>query len=202
MDTMTKQTGSNPLPEEKIAIYRLSAYVQKYGDEALRHAMEDFVPIHDSDTEAFLKTRAIEMETRQINRTFLAISKEDFSILGYFTIGIKCLRIPDDHELRGRRLRGISIDPKTKTAQAYLLGQLARSADAPDGLGSWLINEALEHVRAANSEVGCRMLRLDCVDALVPYYERNGFAVVSRSKNGEALNQMITLIDDAREGAS
>lgn len=81
------------------------------------------------------------------------------------------------------------------TAQAYLLGQLARSGDAPDGLGSWLINKALEHVRTANSEVGCRMLRLDCVDALVPYYERNGFTVISRSSGGEGLNQMMTLID-------
>lgn len=166
-----------------------------FGEERAQLVLNDFRSVQESDTESFLRTRAIEMEARQINRTYRAISRNDFSILGYFTIGIECLRVPDDHELRGGRLRGISIDPKTKTAQAYLLGQLARSKDAPDGLGSWLINKALEHVKKANSEVGCRMLRLDCVDALVPYYERNGFAVISRSKNSDELNQMMTLID-------
>jgi hypothetical protein len=78
-------------------------------------------------------------------------------------------------------------------AQAYLLGQLVRSKDSPKGFGELLVDFAMKKVKEARGIVGCRVLRLDCADELVGYYERHGFSLIR--KNGDKdLNQMVTLI--------
>lgn len=191
---MTEQTRSNPPICDGIVVRSLSSFLQMFGESDARLALNDYESYMESDTQAFLRNRAIEMEKSDISRTFLAITEEEYRIMGYFTIGIKCIRIPEDNELSGKKTKAINIDPKTCTAQSYLLGQLSRSKEAPKGLGKWLIAESISHIKAANNEVGCRMLRLDCHDELVEYYKKNGFSVINRSCGTNSLNQMMTIL--------
>jgi len=51
----------------------------------------------------------------------------------------------------------------------------------------------LELLGEVNSRVGCRVVRLDCRDALIGYYERNGFMKVGRNDERN-LNQMVRII--------
>ena len=85
--------------------------------------------MHDSATEAFLKEKAIDMEVRDLSRTYLAIAKDDVRILGYITLSIKCMRVPDENLLSGKTRKSMNIDSRTNIVQSYLIGQLSRSAE-------------------------------------------------------------------------
>ena len=88
----------------------------------------------------------------------------------------------------------MNIEESTGVAQSYLLGQLSRSVKSEKGFGSFLMRVAIDNLKIANKAVGCRMVRLDCQDDLVPYYEQFGFRLVRKNDDG-SLNQMITFID-------
>ena len=45
----------------------------------------------------------------------------------------------------------------------------------------------------AKSLVGCRLVRIDCEDELIPYYKSNGFTMVRTNEDG-TLNQMLTFV--------
>ena len=57
-------------------------------------------------------------------------------------------------------------------AQSYLIGQFGKIDGYDKKIGNVVINYALNLIKEANRVVGCRVIRLDCVDALVNYYEK------------------------------
>lgn len=85
------------------------------------------------------------------------------------------------------------MDTETRVAQSYLLGQLSRSDKAPAGFGENLLEFAIDTLRDAKELVGCRMVRLDCHDELIPYYTKHGFRPITENKPG-TLNQMMAII--------
>ena len=133
------------------------------------------------------------MEKRDLSRTYIAFNISDKSVLGFFTVGMKCISIPEETFLSRNLLRLCNIDSSTGVAQAFLLGQLARSRASPKGFGDVLIDHAVDIAREAKRLVGYRMLRLDCVDDLIPYYERHGFTMIRKNEDKD-LNQMMIII--------
>ena len=87
----------------------------------------------------------------------------------------------------------MNIDEETGVAQSYLLGQLGRDDSSPKGFGKMLLSEALRRLADANRIVGCRIVRLDCTDDLISYYEDNGFIFIAKNER-ENLNQMVILL--------
>lgn len=174
-------------------IVPLSSLLADYGDSVTCEVLKRFIPVADSSPAEFLEKNAITMEKRDLSRTYIAFSASDRSILGFFTVGMKCISIPDSALLSRSLLRQCNIDSSTGVAQAFLLGQLARSEGSPKGFGDALIDHAVDIVREAKGLVGCRMLRLDCVDDLVPYYERHGFTMIRKNEDKD-LNQMMIII--------
>lgn len=166
--------------------------LRRYGRDTLQSSLESYQPIYESRTASFLKRNAIEMELRDVSRTYLAIS-EDLKVLGFITLSIRCMRVPDDNLLSGKTLKKMNIEQETGVAQSYLIGQLSRSRDAPKGLGHELLDVAFEYLGSAKRLVGCRMVRLDCRDELVPYYSGHGFKMIARDPD-ENLNQMMALM--------
>ena len=73
----------------------LSTLLSKSGEIVTHDVLSTFVPLTDSSPSQFLEDNAITMEKRDLSRTFLAIS-DDGIILGFFSLGMKCIRIPDD----------------------------------------------------------------------------------------------------------
>ncbi len=109
------------------------------------------------------------------------------------TLSIKCTAIPEDSGIDPKILCKMNIDGRSGVAQAYLLGQLSRSSKAPKGFGEELIKVAFAELEVAKRKVGCRMLRLDCHDELIPYYEGLGFKFIRKNEAG-TLNQMVIFI--------
>lgn len=154
--------------------------------------LSGYKSIYDDSTSIFLRRKAIDLELRDVSRTRIAISNES-AMLRFFTLSIKCLRVPHEKLLSSKVLRSMNIESKTDVAQSYILGQLSRSNESSSGFGRILIREALERVQICKTNVGCRMLRLDCTDEMKKYYEDIGFRKISKNQEGD-LNQMMTFI--------
>ena len=166
-------------------------------DEQITDWLKDYRSAFDSDTETFLHEKALEMEKRDISRTYLAFNDKK-EILGYFTLSMKCMSVSEESGISRETLQRMNIEKNSKVAQSYLLGQLSRSVIAPKGFGKILIESALKELLIARDKVGCRLLRLDCHDKLVPYYKKLGFRFINKNKNG-TLNQMIVFIGGSRK---
>lgn len=180
-------------------ILSLTEMVKTYGRESTSRILDSFRSIHDSSTESFLRTKAIEMEMRDLSRTYLAVSEDEVMIFGYITIGIKCMRVPEENLLSRKTKKSMNIDCRTNIVQSYLIGQLSRSADAPKGLGSYLLDIAFEKLNKTRELVGCRIVRLDCHDELIPYYRSHGFKLITKNDD-RSLNQMIAFVDSIDTG--
>ena len=171
----------------------LSVLIDRYGPKMVQTNLGAFVPCLDDGEDPFIRHKAITMERRDLSRTYLAISLEDGTILGYVTIGLKCMRVPKENMLSNTILKQMNIEKSTGVTQSYLFGQLARSKQSSEGFGDKLIDYAMKLFRDAKSMVGCRMVRLDCSDNLVQYYEKHGFKLISKNQERD-LNQMMIFI--------
>ena len=178
---------------QKYVFLSLSSLIARYGCEKVQNSLNDFIPCLNDETVQFISNKAIAMELRDLSRTYLAVSKTDEAILGFVTIGLKCMRVPEENMLSNSVLKQMNIEESTGVSQAYLLGQLARSKGSPEGFGDKLIDYALKLFCKAKTIVGCRMVRLDCSDNLIQYYERHGFKLISKNHDKD-LNQMMILI--------
>lgn len=183
-----------PLIDDRgFIITSLSEVLEIYGTEWTSEVLGTFRSVHDSATEAFLKEKAIDMEVRDLSRTYLAIAKDGVRILGYITLSIKCMRVPDENLPSGKTRKSMNIDSRTNIVQSYLIGQLSRSADAPKGLGGYLLDVAFEKLDQARGIVGCKVVRLDCHDELIDYYKAHGFRLIT-TNDDRSLNQMMAFI--------
>jgi len=172
----------------------LGQVIRSYDEDYVKNMLQSYHDCIGSDQERFLKENSIVMEKKDMCRTYLAIDKDDVtSILGYVSIGLRCLSVPDETSLSKSFSKRMNIDPDTKVAQSYLIGQLSRSKDAPPGLGRSILTDALNLFFSAKKIVGCRLVRVDCSDDLREYYRDMGFNWVMRNK-GKDLNQMVYIL--------
>ena len=175
------------------SLVSLSEMLDVHGIGVTSAILNSFRSVHDSATESYLKEKAIDMEVRDLSRTYLAISDDEPKVLGYITISIKCMRVPDENLLSGKTRKSMNIDSRTNIVQSYLIGQLSRSADAPKGLGCYLLDVAFEKLNQARGIVGCRVVRLDCHDELIEYYKAHGFRLIT-TNDDRSLNQMMAFV--------
>ena len=143
--------------------------------------------------ESFLKEKAVMLEKKDLSRTYILVRPGSGNILGYYSLGMKCVRIPDDSELKERIRNKMNVDPDTNVAQSYLLGQLCRSEESMPGLGASMINDALDIFREIKERIGCRLVRIDCDPNIREYYEERGFVYIGTNRN-KNLCQMVIYI--------
>ena len=170
----------------------LRVLIKGYGERKVSEMLSRYKDCVGSDQESFLRNNAIMIEKKNMCRTYIALD-ENSDILGYFSIGLRCMRIPkpdDNHKDFGKKM---NIDPESRVAQSYLIGQLSRSENTPKGFGSTLMSDAIEMICDANLIVGCRLVRVDCDNDLISYYSRYGFALINRVSD-DCLNQMAYIL--------
>ena len=176
----------------------LRILLKKYGEDKVITILNAYHDCVGSDQESFLKDKAIMMEKKNMCRTYLAIDG-DSKILGYYSIGLRCMKVPEKINEKGEREKDdrftirMNLDPESRVAQSYLIGQLSRSKDAPKGFGSKLMEDAIHHILEANLIVGCRLVRVDCEDGLIDYYTDLGFRKIKKNDD-EDLNQMAYIL--------
>lgn len=65
------------------------------------------------------------------------------------------------------------------------------------GMGADLLEGAIEIIKRADELAGCRVIRVDCLDELIPYYEQHGFrylCVTDQTEDKPPINQMVQII--------
>lgn len=157
--------------------------------------LHSFICSRDSDREDFLHNKAIVFEKKSMARTYLALI--DDTIAGYFSLSIRCLQVPEDRNISKSLSNKMNIDPDNNVAQSYLLGQLGRADYSYKGMGADLLEDAVAIVKQANELVGCRVVRVDCQEELIPYYEQHGFrylCVTDPTEDKPPINQMVQII--------
>ena len=173
-----------------LEIYRLKKLMHEMDKDELSEMLSDFRCSRNKDSEHFLKKIALRHEVRDISRTYLVIDQADGKIKGYITLALKCLNV-DDPAIGADVIEMMNL--KDGTAQAYLVGQLARSDDAVPGLGKYMLRRALETFFKGKEMFGCRTVRLDCKDELIRYYGSCGFRHIRKNYEKD-LNQMVIFI--------
>ena len=89
-------------------IVRSSSLLSKYGEETISDRLSGFEPALDSSGESFLVTRSIMMEKKDKCRTYIAYDAETSDIMGFFSLGFRCLDIPDDCGLSNTMLKKLN----------------------------------------------------------------------------------------------
>jgi len=173
-----------------LGIYRLNELMSEMDRNELSSSLSGFKCSRNRDTEFFLKKISLRHEAKDISRTYLMIDPDEKKIKGYFTLAFKCLALGNP-DLDPTIIDSMNL--KNGIAQAYLIGQLARSDDAEQGLGRMMLGTALETFSEGKKLFGCRMVRLDCKDELIDYYRSHGFQKIGRNAENE-LNQMAIFI--------
>ena len=173
----------------------LRMLMESMDESELQSYLDTFSCSHDSDREDFLHNKAMIFEKKNMARTYLAIMDE--RIAGYYTLSIRCLQVPEDRNISKSLSNKMNIDPDNNVAQSYLLGQLGRADYSYKGMGADLLEDALEIIKQANELVGCRVVRVDCLDEFIPYYEQHGFrylCVTDPTEDKPPINQMVQII--------
>lgn len=148
------------------------------------------------DVTAFLSTNAIVYEKEDTTRTYILINDEEWArgnlrIDGYFSIALKVLCF--SKEVDDAVISEMFGGGRASNRVAFLIGQLARSLDAPKGTGEFLLNEAQHYIAGVSDVIGGRIIYLDCEESLVPYYESNGFEFLQH-KHKSPLIQMYKIL--------
>ena len=182
--------------ETATKIVPLHELILQIGEPAVNRMVQGYVSAHEAENaeiSAYLREKAILMEKKDQSRTYVGFTKDN-EILGFVTLGIKCMTIPADNSLSNSTLKRMNIEAGSWVAQAFLLGQLSRSDISSPGQGQEFLAFALERLGEAKEIVGCRLVRLDCKDGLISYYESLGFIFVGKNE-AKNLNQMIRFIE-------
>ena len=169
----------------------LRILLSSYPEESVAEMLSGFSCKKDRDVELFLKEKAIVQEKKHISRTYLifAVGKRP-KLMAYFTIAISNMDV-SDLQCEDKIRKKMNINKGI--AQNYLLGQLGKRDDAEKGLGEFAMAHALNRIKEANLNVGCRVLRVDCKPSLLRYYTDNGFIFARHNKDND-LMQMIRII--------
>jgi len=178
----------------RFSISRLGTLISTMEGKHLQSLLSSFRCSAEPVAENFLKNTAIMHEKNSISRTYLFSEVDDSgvrTVKGFFTLAIKCLSVDRPHNIPEEMFELMNINDLV--AQAYLLGQLAKADGVEKGFGKIMIKHALGTFSDGKEMFGCRLVRLDCKDKMLGYYESCGFTQIGKNKSGN-LNQMVAII--------
>jgi hypothetical protein len=174
-------------------VISLRRALSEYTEEQVSAYLSAFSCKRDKDVETFLKEKAIIQEKKQISRTYLMFTADaEPKLVAYFSLAIGCMGV-EGMRCSNELLRKMNV--RKDIVQNYLIGQLGKCDGGEKGLGKLAILDALERIKEANIQVGCRVARIDCRDSLIPYYKDSGFKFIRKNEEGN-LNQMVCILGD------
>jgi hypothetical protein len=177
-----------------LVVKRLDKLMTDVGEENLRTLLSTFKCSAEPAAENFLNKIAIRHDRESISRTYIVFGQDGSDadvVKGFFTLAIKCLSVEESDTIPNDILEQMNIN--NGVAQAYLLGQLAKADGVEKGFGKIMIARALSTFSRGNDMFGCRVVRLDCKDRMINYYESCGFHFIRKNADKE-FNQMVAII--------
>jgi GNAT superfamily N-acetyltransferase len=126
----------------------------------------------------WLKLRASQFEKKDLARTYVAVRPGEVAVLGYYALATHRVRyeaLPPD---QAKGLPRIDVP-------VILLGRLAVDQQVQgQGLGSFLLIDALRRAQHISEEVGIRAVEVDAIDeAAGQYYLHFGFVSLVDDQN-------------------
>ena len=137
------------------------------------------------EIESFLKNSSLQFAKQKVSITYIVIDVDDNTILGYFTLAHKPLRVPAlglSNTTRKKMERYASLDQtsNTYTVSAFLIAQFGKNYDVDDEkriTGKQLMEYAEDVLDDLQRRVGGGVEYLDCEPhaGLIRFYESEGF---------------------------
>ena len=197
---------------DEVTVFNIREYLSakaddNLGEEELRHILSDFFCDKNSDIEEFLKKRAIEFTKKNQSVTYLVLSNEDASLVGYFTIAIKPITVNVENFSKTlirkiERVGRLDRETGTYSLPAYLIAQLGKNYN--NGLnekitGEQLLNAAIDTVKELQYMAGGMVVFLEAEPEakLMDFYEKkNGFRrfAVRENENEHKNNPLVQLL--------
>ncbi|MEO6363445.1 MAG: GNAT family N-acetyltransferase [Caldimonas sp.] len=148
------------------------------GAEPIRWAIEELGSDHDraafscghESLDNFLKQFASQNQKTGVSRTFVALTPGERIVRGYYSLAAGSVRVTDLNEEQRKRL------PRYPVPVAHL-GRLAVDQSVQgQGLGSYLLIDALCRVDRADRELGIHAVEVVAIDAAaLGFYLKYGF---------------------------
>jgi pimeloyl-CoA synthetase len=172
------------------AIVPLDRFLELWSEREVNELLSEFSCSKDKDVQRYIRKKAIEHEKSQISITYLLFDSEEIvQLVAYVTVAISSFSVD---EKRCEEVFPGKMNANRGMAQSYLIGQIGKIDGYDKKIGDIVIDHAMGIIREANKNVGCRVARLDCKDALVRYYETKGFRFLD--KRDKDINLMVKIL--------
>ena len=172
--------------------FTLPQFIAYVGEDRAKEALSSFSVVRNPDVENFIRRNAFNYQKSHNARTYIIVD-DSFLLSGYFTLSLACMVIPENiSKSLKKKMQGLGRY-SAETVPCFLLGQIAREDTTPRNMLhlSDILDIAINYVLNAQDIIGGRFISLDCIDDLVPLYEKHGFQKIGKT---DALNQMIMFI--------
>ena len=174
-------------------------------EQKVQELISIFVCSKDHDIENFLRDKAILFEKLGKSRTFFVFDEatDSFQILGYFTLALQVLKIPEAFSNRQiREFDGFSAKAhgeKILEFPVILIGQFAKNEAGESSItGAELMQYCLNMVFDGQMHLGGRIIMLECKDvsSLITFYEQFGFEKLEKDYAYDELIQMVKVLQE------
>ncbi|MDR0501580.1 MAG: hypothetical protein LBG97_10145 [Coriobacteriales bacterium] len=173
----------------------------KYTKKLLEQMLGEFFCERDKDIETFLHNKAVDYELSGISRTYLYIvsnQKSDIvDVAAYFSIALTSINLADASSNRRSKILGKTPGSGFKDDfGGVLIAQLGRN-DAfvtSEVNGERIIADCELTIEKGRKWLGGRVAYLDCKKALVGYYERFGYRLLSDVPSDTGLYKMFKML--------
>lgn len=175
------------------------------GEQILTDMLSGFSCPVNPNVEKFFKENAVEFTKKNQSVTYLVFSKEDATLVGYFTLAVKPITVNStiiSNTTKRKLLRVGQIDEDNQELHlaAYLIAQLGKNFtnDANDKItGQQLLEIAIDEVKESQFKIGGIVVFLEAENnpKLRQFYvQENNFKEFGVRKDEETLVQMLKLL--------
>lgn len=156
----------------------------------------DMFSCGDEDLDDFILNESPAYTKAKISVTHVVVRKIDGQVVAYFSLANDKLSVNDfnsNSEFNRFRKRRFTHEKQIKSYPAVKLCRLGiATTEKGQGLGSFLLNIVCA-MFTNNNHSGCRFLTVDAYKTAVPFYEKNGFDLLTKR---ESRNETIPLYYD------
>lgn len=173
------------------------------GEQEVQQLISIFVCSKDRDIEEYLRKDAILFEKLGKSRTFFVFDEDadSFEILGYFTLALQVLKIPEVFSNRQiKKFDGYNAKAhgeKILEFPVILIGQFARNEACAARISGYdLMQYCLNMLFDGQMHLGGRIILLECKDIpyLIEFYGQFGFCKLEKDYAEDDLIQLVKIL--------
>ena len=169
---------------------KLADFINEQSTNQTKKFLKTFKCAKNADVQDFLHNKAITFERNLRACTYLYASNTDKSVVGYFSIGITFTLTNKLDKAIVKFLDGYTDE--TIAIPCYLVGQLGKSDDCKEKIGSFLLDDALSIIDKAQESLKGRFVLIDAVndEKVIEFYKQNSFIALESDKSLKSIKMI------------